>query len=65
MSIYLLEIIITMTIVICHMPYIINIIKIYATKLVVVFFNKTINPIITNFFFHHFLNEIHNILKNQ
>ena len=65
MSTYLLEIIIKMITVICYMLCIINIIKIYATELVVVFFNTTINLIITNLLLHHFLNKIHDILKNQ
>ena len=65
MSIYLLEILIKMIIVICHMLCIINIIKINATKFVIVLFNKIINPIVTNFYFYYFLDEIHDILKNQ
>ena len=64
MSTYLLEIMIKIMTVICHMPCIIDIIKIYATELVVVFFNKMINPVVANFFFHYLLDEIHDILRS-
>ena len=63
MSIYLFEIIIKIIIIIYYILCIINIIKIYATKFIIVFFNKTINPMVANFLFF-ILNEIHNILRN-
>ena len=65
MSIYLLEIVIKMTIIICHTSCIIDIIKIYAAELVVVPLNKAINSMIANFFLDYLLNEIYDILRSR